>query len=62
VARNNFGPPQHSLEELREALSLAPGIPLIDCDARRRDSAKRVLITLVDHLLTYASPAWESMP
>jgi signal recognition particle receptor subunit beta len=62
VARNNFGPPLHSLDELREALSLPPGIPLIDCDARRRDSAKRVLITLVDHLLTYASPAWESMP
>ncbi|WSS24427.1 ATP/GTP-binding protein [Streptomyces sp. NBC_01190] len=62
VARNNFGPPQHSLDDLREALSLSPGIPLVDCDARSRESAKRVLITLVRHLLSYASPAWESMP
>ncbi|WUV84765.1 ATP/GTP-binding protein [Streptomyces sp. NBC_01476] len=62
VARNNFGPPQHSLAELREALSLPPGIPLIDCDARRRASAKRVLITLVDHLLNHSASSWEPNP
>lgn len=50
VARNNFGPPQHSPEELRDALSLPAGVPLIDCDARERHSAKRVLVTLVEHL------------
>ncbi|MBM9505864.1 ATP/GTP-binding protein [Streptomyces sp. KK5PA1] len=55
VARNNFGPPGHSLEELRDALALPPGIPLVDCDARKRHSAKRVLVTLVDHLLTFAT-------
>jgi signal recognition particle receptor subunit beta len=60
VARNNFEPPEHSLDDLREALSLPAGIPLVDCDARSRDSAKRVLITLVDHLLTSAFPAWEA--
>ncbi|WP_225849830.1 ATP/GTP-binding protein [Streptomyces sp. HPF1205] len=51
VARNNFGPPQHTLDELRDALALPPSVPLIDCDARSRRSAKHVLITLVGHLL-----------
>lgn len=50
VARNNFGSPEHSLEDLREALSLSPDIPVIDCDARARSSSKDVLITLVRHL------------
>jgi signal recognition particle receptor subunit beta len=56
VARNNFGEPDHSLEQLREALSLPPGVPLIDCDARKRDSAVEVLTALVTHLhtLSYA--------
>jgi signal recognition particle receptor subunit beta len=55
VARNNFGPPQHSLAELRDALDLPAQVPLIDCDARKRHSAKRVLLTLVDHLLTLSA-------
>jgi len=55
VARNNFGPPQHSLDELREALSLPARVPLVDCDARLRESAKGVLMTLVNHLLTLSS-------
>ncbi|WP_327289848.1 GTP-binding protein [Streptomyces sp. NBC_01198] len=56
VARNNFGEPDHTLEQLREALSLPPGVPLIDCDARRRDSGVEVLTALVTHLhtLSYA--------
>jgi signal recognition particle receptor subunit beta len=55
VARNNFGPPEHSLADLRDALRLPAAVPLIDCDARERHSAKRVLVTLVDHLLARAS-------
>lgn len=51
VARNNFpGSEEHSLGELREALTLSENVPLVDCDARVRESSKRVLITLVDHL------------
>lgn len=50
VARNNFEEPQHSLEEVRDALSLAPDVPLVDCDARDRESSKAVLIALVNHL------------
>jgi signal recognition particle receptor subunit beta len=50
VARNNFPDTSHSIDSVREALSLPADVPLIDCDARDRDSAKHVLITLVDHL------------
>ncbi|MEU6126131.1 ATP/GTP-binding protein [Streptomyces sp. NPDC047123] len=50
VARNDFGGPAHTPEQLREALDLDPGVPVIDCDARSRQSSKDVLITLVEHL------------
>ncbi|MFC4857126.1 GTP-binding protein [Actinophytocola glycyrrhizae] len=50
VARNNFPGATHSLDAVRDALSLPGNVPLIDCDARDRASAKRVLITLMDHL------------
>lgn len=50
VARNNFPGTTHSLEAIREALSLSDDIPLIDCDARDRTSVKQVLITLVNHI------------
>lgn len=50
VARNDFGGHPYSPAELRAALDLAPDIPVIDCDARSRESSARVLITLVEHL------------
>ncbi|MDQ1027235.1 signal recognition particle receptor subunit beta [Streptomyces umbrinus] len=50
VARNDFGGPAHTPEQVRDALDLAPHIPLVDCDARSRDSGKRVLITLIEHI------------
>ena len=49
VARNNFPGHQHPLPEVREALSLSEEVPLIDCDARDRESSKQVLIALVSH-------------
>jgi signal recognition particle receptor subunit beta len=55
VARNNFGEPQHSLDQVRQALDLSADVPLIDCDARRRDSSKTVLLTLVNHLFALSS-------
>ncbi|MDT0441896.1 GTP-binding protein [Streptomyces johnsoniae] len=59
VARNDFGGPAHTAEQVREALDLSETIPLIDCDARSRASSKSVLITLVEHLhaLSTASTA-----
>jgi signal recognition particle receptor subunit beta len=63
VARNNFdGAPVHPLEHVRDALSLSDHVPLVDCDARRRESAKTVLIALVNHLYALSSAALESTP
>ncbi|MFV0137803.1 GTP-binding protein [Streptomyces sp. HMX87] len=50
VACNDFGGPRHSPADVRDALDLDPRVPLIDCDARSRESSKQVLITLVEHL------------
>ena len=50
VAHNDFGEGQYSLDDVRSALDLAPEIPLLRCDARDRDSAKQVLITLAEHV------------
>ncbi|OHV47305.1 MULTISPECIES: ATP/GTP-binding protein [unclassified Pseudofrankia] len=61
VARNNFGPPTHSLDEVRDALSLSPEVPLLDCDARARESSKTVLIELVNHVLTLSTAAYGAM-
>ncbi|QMU68940.1 ATP/GTP-binding protein [Streptacidiphilus sp. P02-A3a] len=55
VARNNFDPPEHSLDQIREALSLNPDVPLLDCDARQRESSRDVLIALVRHLHSLSS-------
>ncbi len=61
VARNDFGGPVHTTEQVREALDLSETVPLIECDARSRESSKGVLITLVEHLralsATSAAPA-----
>jgi uncharacterized protein len=59
VARNDFGGPHYSAEDVREALDLPESVPLIECDARSRESSKEVLITLVDHLYTLSSSARE---
>ncbi|MEW1547616.1 GTP-binding protein [Streptomyces tsukubensis] len=61
VAVNRFenDPALFSLREIRQALSLAPHVPLVDCDARVRASGKYVLLSLVNHLrdLTLAREA-----
>jgi signal recognition particle receptor subunit beta len=38
------------LEAVRQALDLDPEVPLVFCDARDRQSAKEVLISLVEHV------------
>ena len=50
VAVNRFDGPQPSISRVREALALPDAVPILDCDARRRESSKEVLITLVKHL------------
>lgn len=55
VARNNFERPRHDLNAVRDALTLPGEIPLVDCDARDRESSKHVLISLVDHLYSLST-------
>lgn len=51
VALNRFpDTPAYPEEELREALDLDPGTPLVMCDARDRESAKNALVELVRYL------------
>jgi signal recognition particle receptor subunit beta len=52
VAVNCFdGAPRYAADEVREALAIAPEVPLMLCDARQRESAKSVLITVVEHAI-----------
>jgi signal recognition particle receptor subunit beta len=52
VGINGFhGEFPHSVHDVGEALSLPEHVPVIECDARRRDSAKTALITLVQHAM-----------
>ena len=56
VALNCFdGARRYDTEDVRLALDLEPDQPVILCDARSRESAKEVLITLVEHVLVTAS-------
>jgi uncharacterized protein len=52
VAVNCFdGSPQFDPDDIRIALAIGPHTPIVLCDARRRDSVKQVLTTLVRHAI-----------
>jgi len=52
VAANHFdGAPRYSQADIRDALDLDPDVPVLICDARRRESVKEVLIASVTHSL-----------
>lgn len=56
VAVNVFpGSPRHSVDDLRAALDLLPGTPVVNCDARDPASSVRALIALVQHLIHVAT-------
>ncbi|MEV5572413.1 ATP/GTP-binding protein [Spirillospora sp. NPDC052269] len=50
VAVNRFADRGPSLPKVRAALALDEHVPLVECDARLRESSKTVLIELVRHL------------
>src|SRR5512146_2984762 len=53
IAVNCFdGAPQFEPDDIRIALSLAPEVPIVLCDARERDSVKKVLVSLVRYVMT----------
>jgi signal recognition particle receptor subunit beta len=54
VAVNRFDDAQHySLETITQALNLAGHVPVIRCDARRRESSRDVLVTLAEHAIAF---------
>jgi uncharacterized protein len=60
VAVNCFdGAPQYHPDDIRIALALDPDVPIVLCDARQRDSVKRVLMTLVKRVLDQAARGQE---
>ncbi|MGW7005288.1 GTP-binding protein [Streptomyces sp. NPDC054933] len=53
VAVNHFeGSPEYGAEDVREALSVPAGIPVVVCDARKRDTVVEALLALCGHALT----------
>ena len=53
IAVNCFdGAPRFEPDDIRIALSLAPEVPIVLCDARERDSVKKVLVSLVRYVMT----------
>ncbi|SCG53570.1 GTP-binding protein [Micromonospora halophytica] len=52
VAVNCFeGARRYRLDEVQAALNLDPGVPVVLCDARQRQSSRDVLITLLEHAM-----------
>jgi signal recognition particle receptor subunit beta len=56
VAVNCFdGAPRYEPDDIQIALDLDPWVPVVLCDARQRESVKKVLIALVRHVLSGAA-------
>jgi signal recognition particle receptor subunit beta len=55
VAVNRFDDAfDHTAEEIRAALDLDPDVPIMLCDARHRESAKQVVLALIEHAMKRA--------
>jgi signal recognition particle receptor subunit beta len=53
VAVNGFyGDFPHAVGDVQEALSISPRVPIVQCDARGRNSTKAALIALVEHAMS----------
>ena len=58
VAVNQFpNAPRYTPDQLRDALDLLPDTPIVNCDARTRESSAGALITLVEHALRFPVPS-----
>ncbi|GAA1940682.1 MULTISPECIES: GTP-binding protein [Amycolatopsis] len=42
----------HQIDDVRHALTISPSVPIMACDARERESAKQVLISVVQHAIS----------
>jgi signal recognition particle receptor subunit beta len=53
VGVNRFdGGQRFDLAEVRDALGIGDAVPVVECDARQRESVKSVLVTLTEEVLT----------
>jgi signal recognition particle receptor subunit beta len=56
IAVNCFdGAPRFEADDIRIALTLQPEVPVVMCDARDRDSVKKVLVSLVRYVMNSRS-------
>ena len=63
VAVNHFdGADVYPAESVREALDLDAEVPIMVCDARRRESVRDVLVSVVEHALHRATLAQQQEP
>jgi signal recognition particle receptor subunit beta len=61
IAVNCFdGAPRFEAEDIRIALTLKPEVPIVMCDARSRESVKKVLVSLVRYVMNSRSQASEA--
>jgi uncharacterized protein len=52
IGMNCFeGVPQYPVEDVREAMAIPAEVPIVKCDARKRESTKQALITMVQHAM-----------
>jgi signal recognition particle receptor subunit beta len=55
VAVNRFGGQQfHTADDIREALSISPEVPVVSTDARGREDVKSTVLSLLDVVLSRA--------
>jgi signal recognition particle receptor subunit beta len=58
LAVNCFdGSPRYPVEKVREALDIVGPVPVVHCDVRDRDSSKKILVALLEHLVQRADAA-----
>lgn len=56
IAVNGFhGQFSHRPGDVRDALSISSSVPVIPCDARNRESAKAILVALIEHALSLSA-------
>ncbi|MEI5103873.1 ATP/GTP-binding protein [Streptomyces sp. PmtG] len=53
------GANRYPADEVRQALDLDPGTPVVLCDAREKESVKEVLIDVVEHAMAIGATARE---
>jgi uncharacterized protein len=60
LAVNHFdGARWYGLDEIRTAARLDDSVPVLECDVRDRESVKKALLSLLDHVLVkHPSPSW----